>query len=115
MARPVVAKNVVLVGASRRGGTAPRSMKNTRVHQASTPHRQAAVDLPHDSEPGEFGNDTWLEKSWAYTGNTGVWTKMTIDEKLGIAYLPVEGPTGDYYGGGRPGNNCSPRVSSPST
>ena len=30
---------------------------------------------------------------------------MTVDENLGIAYLPVEIPTGDYYGGHRPGNN----------
>ena len=30
---------------------------------------------------------------------------MTVDEQLGIAYLPVEIPTGDYYGGHRPGDN----------
>ena len=30
---------------------------------------------------------------------------MTVDEELGLAYLPVEIPTGDYYGGHRPGNN----------
>ena len=29
---------------------------------------------------------------------------MTVDEDLGMAYLPVELPTGDYYGGHRPGN-----------
>jgi quinoprotein glucose dehydrogenase len=28
---------------------------------------------------------------------------MTIDEELGMVYLPVELPTGDYYGGNRPG------------
>ncbi len=40
-----------------------------------------------------------------YTGNTGVWTQITVDEQLGLVYLPVESPTGDYYGGHRPGNN----------
>ena len=55
--------------------------------------------------PGEFGNDTWLNDSWSYTGNTGVWAQMSVDEELGIVYLPVELPTGDYYGGHRPGNN----------
>ena len=60
-------------------------------------------------QPGEFGNDTWLEKSWEYTGNTGVWTQITVDENLGIAYLPVEDPTGDYFGGHRPGNNLFAR------
>jgi quinoprotein glucose dehydrogenase len=29
---------------------------------------------------------------------------MTVDEELGMVYLPVELPTGDYYGGHRPGN-----------
>ena len=55
--------------------------------------------------PGEFGNDTWENGSWAANGNTGVWTQMTVDEELGLVYLPVESPTSDYYGGHRPGNN----------
>jgi quinoprotein glucose dehydrogenase len=54
--------------------------------------------------PGEFGNDTWLNDSWSYTGNTGVWAQMSVDEEAGIVYLPVELPTGDYYGGHHPGN-----------
>src|ERR1700730_1582081 len=29
---------------------------------------------------------------------------MSVDEELGMAFLPVELPTGDYYGGHRPGN-----------
>jgi len=32
----------------------------------------------------------------------GVWGQISIDEELGLAYLPVEMPTGDYYGGHRP-------------
>ena len=58
-------------------------------------------------KPGEFGNDTWLDGSWATNGNTGVWAQMSVDEDLGMAYLPVEMPTGDYYGGHRPGTGCS--------
>ena len=53
--------------------------------------------------PGEFGNDTWENDSWAINGNTGVWTQMTVDEELGLVYLPVESPTSDFYGGHRPG------------
>jgi quinoprotein glucose dehydrogenase len=30
---------------------------------------------------------------------------MTVDEELGLVYLPVETPTSDFYGGHRPGNN----------
>ena len=41
--------------------------------------------------------------SAAYTGNTGVWGQISVDEDLNMVYLPVELPTGDY-GGYRPGN-----------
>ncbi|MDO8678416.1 MAG: PQQ-binding-like beta-propeller repeat protein [Acidobacteriota bacterium] len=104
---PVVAKNVVLVGAAHRAGTTPASRKNAKGYiRAYDPRTGKRLWIFHTIPiAGEFGNDTWLEKSWEYTGNTGVWTQMTVDEQLGIAYLPVEIPTGDYYGGHRPGNN----------
>ena len=62
-------------------------------------------------KPGEFGNDTWLTNtnedrpSWEYTGNTNMWAWPSGDEELGYVYLPLSTPTGDYYGGQRPGNN----------
>jgi quinoprotein glucose dehydrogenase len=54
---------------------------------------------------GEPGNETWLESSWTYSGNSGVWTLLGADEELGLVYLPTEEATGDYYGGTRPGDN----------
>ena len=33
-----------------------------------------------------------------------MWGQISVDEDLGLVYLPVELPTGDYYGGHRPGN-----------
>ena len=56
-------------------------------------------------EPGEPGYETWLEGSAEYTGNAGVWAPMAADEELGLVYLPTEIPTGDMYGGERPGDN----------
>jgi len=56
-------------------------------------------------QPGEFGNDTWENDSWRYSGNTGVWAPMSADQELGYVYLPVETPTNDLYGGHRPGDN----------
>ena len=55
--------------------------------------------------PGEPGVETWLNDSWGVNGNNGVWTQISADPELGIAYLPVETPSGDYYGGHRPGDN----------
>ena len=55
--------------------------------------------------PGEYGRETWFNDSAEYTGNTGVWAQISVDEDLGLAYLPVEASTGDYFGANRPGNN----------
>ena len=55
--------------------------------------------------PGEFGNETWENDSWKYTGNTGAWAPLSADEELGYVYIPVEAPTGDFYGGTRRGDN----------
>jgi quinoprotein glucose dehydrogenase len=104
---PVVGRNVVIVGAAHRAGTAPRSKINAkgfiRGYDVRTGKRLWIFHtIPM---PGEFGNNTWKQDSWAFTGHTGVWTQMTVDEELGLAYLPIEIPTGDYYGGHRPGDN----------
>ena len=56
-------------------------------------------------QAGEFGHDTWENDSADYTGNTNVWSMMTVDEELGYVYLPFGTPTNDYYGGHRPGDN----------
>src|SRR5262249_5252521 len=55
--------------------------------------------------PGEFGADTWEDDSWSYSGQSNVWTLISADNELGLAYLPTGAPTNDLYGGHRPGNN----------
>jgi quinoprotein glucose dehydrogenase len=105
-ATPLVTKNVIVVGAAHLAEGSPKSKTNqkgyVRGYDAKTGKRLWIFHtIPR---PGEFGNDTWEKDSWAYTGNTGVWAQMSADEDLGLVYLPVELPTGDYYGGNRPGN-----------
>jgi quinoprotein glucose dehydrogenase len=56
-------------------------------------------------QPGEFGNDTWGNDSWSYTGHTNVWPPMTLDAGRGLVYLPVGTPSNDFFGGRRPGAN----------
>jgi quinoprotein glucose dehydrogenase len=105
-ATPVVARNVVIVGAAHRSGGVPRGRSNVKGYVRGFDVRTGRrLWIFHTiPSPGEFGNDTWEKDSWTYTGNTGVWAQISVDEELGIAYLPVELPTGDYYGGHRPGN-----------
>ena len=56
-------------------------------------------------EPGEYGNDTWHDGSWAFTGHTNVWAPFTVDSARGLLYLPVGTPSNDWYGGRRKGEN----------
>jgi quinoprotein glucose dehydrogenase len=105
-ATPTVAKDVVIIGAAHKTGANPKSRRNEKGYVRGFDVRTGKrLWIFHTiPQPGEFGNDTWEKDSWAYTGNTGVWGQISVDEELGLAYLPVEMPTGDYYGGHRPGN-----------
>src|SRR5436190_16186009 len=104
---PVIANGVVVVGAAFREGGTPKVHRNNKGYVRGYDVRTGKrLWIFHTiPTPGEFGNDTWLNNSWDENGNTGVWTQITVDEDLGLAYLPVETPTSDYYGGHRPGNN----------
>jgi quinoprotein glucose dehydrogenase len=105
-AAPIITKNIIIVGAAHIEGSAPKhykaSMGFVRGFDVRTGKRLWIFHTV--PRPGEFGNDTWLEDSWANTGNTGVWAQMTVDEDTDTVFLPVEMPTGDYYGGHRPGD-----------
>jgi len=106
-ATPIVARDVVIVGAAHATGANPKSKSNVkgyvRAFDVRTGKRRWIFHtIPR---PGQFGFDTWLNESAAYTGNTGVWAQISVDQELGLAYLPVEMGTGDYYGGHRPGTN----------
>jgi quinoprotein glucose dehydrogenase len=104
---PVVAKDTIIIGAAFREGMTPKTMRNNKGYVRGFDVRTGKRLWIFHTIPkkGEFGYDTWLNGSAEYTGNNGVWTQITVDEELGLVYLPVESPTGDYYGGHRPGNN----------
>jgi quinoprotein glucose dehydrogenase len=105
-AAPIVARNVIVVGAAHLPGGAPKRMNNERGYVRGFDVRTGKRLWIFHTIPllGEFGNDTWEQESFVNTGNAGVWGQMSVDEQLGIVYLPVELPTGDYYGGHRPGS-----------
>jgi quinoprotein glucose dehydrogenase len=105
-AAPIISKDIIVIGAAHREGGAPRSKTNTKGYIRGFDVRTGKRVWVFHTIPlkGEFGFDTWDPDAAAYTGNTGVWAQMSADEELGIVYMPVELPTGDYYGGHRAGN-----------
>ena len=106
-AAPIVAGDTIVVGAAHLPGGAPKSMRNVKGYIRGFDARTGERKWIFHTIPGadEFGNDSWLNDSWRYTGNTGVWGQISVDVELGIAYLPTEMPTNDYYGGHRHGDN----------
>ena len=104
---PIVAKDVVIVGAAHRTGGNPKSRENVKGYvRGFNVHTGERLWIFHTIPlPGEYGNESWLNESSAYTGNTGVWAQISVDLDLETVYLPVEAATGDYYGAYRPGDN----------
>jgi len=103
---PLVAGDVIVVGAAHKAGGNIPSYKHIKGYVRGFDARTGKrLWIFHTiPKPGEFGIETWLNDSWSYTGNAGVWGQMSADEKTNTLYLPVELPTGDYYGGHRPGS-----------
>ena len=104
---PIVANGVIVVGSAHLPGGAPATKEHIKGVIAGFDARTGKklwtfIAIPSHGQPG---NETWLNESWTYTGNTGSWAQMSADEQLGMVYVPVEAPTGDYYGGHRHGDN----------
>ena len=106
-ATPIVANDVVIVGAAHRTGGNPKSRQNVKGYVRGFDVRSGErLWIFHTIPmPGEYGSESWEGDSASYTGNTGVWAQISVDLELETVYLPVETATGDYYGAYRPGDN----------
>jgi quinoprotein glucose dehydrogenase len=103
---PMMYKNTVIVPPALEEGFTPDSMRNTPGYVMAFDAHTGKQKWAFHTVPkaGEFGAETWENASNQYTGNTGVWAPISVDPELGYAYLPVETPTDDYYGGHRLGS-----------
>lgn len=104
---PIIVRDVAVVGAALRVGTALPKKENVPGYiRGYDVHTGKLLWTFHTvPQAGEPGSETWGEDSWKFTGNTGAWGPLTGDEELGYVYIPVEAPSGDVFGGQRPGAN----------
>ncbi len=104
---PIVVNGVVVVGNSHQQGYYPAQKENIpgdlRGYDAASGEMLWRFRVV--PRPGEFGHDTWEDDSWEYSGNISSWAPLSADPERGIVYIPTDTPTGDYYGGHRPGEN----------
>ena len=98
---PTIVKNVIVVGAAHLAGDAPKTHKNVKGYVRGFDIRTGRRKWIFHTIPrkGEFGYDTWTVPGQAEEiGNTGAWAQISADPELGLVYLPVELPTGDFMG-----------------
>ena len=116
-ATPMIGNDVVVIGAAHRPGGVPRGKTNVKGFIRGFDVRTGKRLWIFHTIPnlGEFGNDTWEKDSWKYTGNTGVWGQVAIDEELNMAYLPIELPPATTTAARVRARTCSARRWSRST
>jgi len=56
-------------------------------------------------EKGEFGYETWPAKDHEKFGGVHNWSESTVDDELGMVYIPTGTARYDFYGGNREGEN----------
>jgi quinoprotein glucose dehydrogenase len=104
---PIVVNDVLIVGNS-----AEQGYNQTRVE--NVPGDILAYDAKTGKfmwkfhiipRPGEFGHETWENDAWRWTGDVSSWAPMSADPARGLVYIPTNGPTMDFWGGFRPGDN----------
>ena len=104
---PIVVNGVVVVGNSHEQGYHQTRKENVPgnilAYDAATgDHLWTFNVIPRE---GEFGNDTWENDAWKWTGNVSSWAPLSADPGLGLVYVATDPPTIDYYGGFHPGDN----------
>ena len=102
---PVVVKNVVIAGSNITDGPQVKEQPRGDIFGFDVRTGKKLWTFHSVPQKGEFGYETWEGGSAEYTGNTNVWSMITVDEELGYVYLPFGTPTNDYYGGHRLGDN----------
>jgi len=100
---PTIYKNLIFLGAS--VGELPVGPPgDSRAYDAITGN--LIWDFHSVPQPGEVGHDSWLDEGWKGRSGTNVWGwYMTVDPKTNTLFMPIGGPSPNYYGGDRPGND----------
>jgi quinoprotein glucose dehydrogenase len=102
---PMVIRDVVIIGQAMSDSFDSKEAFRGDVHAFDV--RTGELRWTYNTIPqaGQFGTDTWQDRSWSYTGHAPVWALFSADEELGLVYMPISSSTNDMYGGHRIGDN----------
>ena len=100
---PIMYNNLIIMGGktTESGGPGPAGdVRAFDIHTGKLAWTFHAI--PQKGEPNYGG---WVGDSAKERSGVNVWGLITVDAKRGIAYLPFGAPSGDAFGGDRPGDN----------
>jgi quinoprotein glucose dehydrogenase len=100
---PIMYENLVILGGktTENGGPGPSGdVRAFDIHTGKLIWTFHAIP-----EPGEPNYGGWVGDSAKFRSGVNVWGLITVDAKRGIAYLGFGAPSGDAFGGDRPGDN----------
>ena len=102
---PMVVRDVVVIGQAMSDTFPNKEAFRGDVHAFDVKTGDLRWTYHTIPQEGEFGTDTWQDRSWSYTGHAPVWALFSADEELGLVYMPISSATNDMYGGHRIGDN----------
>ena len=100
---PVMYRNLIIIGDHTPEGNGPGPAGDVRafdIHDG-----KLAWTFHSIPQPGEPNYGTWAGDSAKQRSGVNVWGLMTVDVQRGIVYMPFGAPSGDLWGGDRPGND----------
>jgi quinoprotein glucose dehydrogenase len=100
---PVMFENLIIVGGRTTENGGPGPAGDVRAFDI---HDGKLVWTFHSiPQPGELNYGGWVGDSAKFRSGVNVWGLMTVDAKRGILYMPFGAPSGDAFGGDRPGDD----------
>ena len=102
---PAIIGDAVIVGSAigdNRGVESERGV--VRAYDAVTGKLRWSWD-PIPANATDPARQTWAGDSASKTGAANAWSIISVDETLGLVYVPTSSPSPDFYGGERQGDN----------
>ncbi len=102
---PLIVNGIVIIGSAVRDNhryNAPSGA--VRAFDARTGAPRWTFD-PIPRDPADPARAGWPADAATYTGGGNVWGLMSADEERDLVFAPTSGPSPDFYGGTRPGDN----------
>lgn len=101
---PVMYKNIIIMGGRVTESSGPGTPGDVNAYDVHDGHKLWTFHtIPQPGEPN-YGVG-WIAASAKERSGVNVWGTMSVDLARGVVYLPIGAPSGDLFGGDRPGSN----------